>query len=186
MSNIWATTQHFVAQFLINMIKQHFFILTILVCCFSNVSSHEISIVRFPSLRSILDSMKTMFDNVQRRTFFLKPEKKEKPSYHSKPYKPLDEKPNYVHHHQEEFQPVPPPLSYNPNPVHHDYEASKPSYLNFWSYFPLGQVTPIRILAGIMGASENVEHDGGLWVVEKIEGFFEIFFIFRNWWTEQI
>ena len=54
----------------------------------------------------------------------------------------------------QDFRPIPPPPSYSPVP------PPVPSYKQFWSYFPLGRVTPLNIETGIRTASEDVDVDG--------------------------
>ena len=71
---------------------------------------------------------------------------------------------------KDEFQPISPPLTYSPapppTPLHSPYSPPYsppqplPSYLNYWSYFPLKQVTPPKIVNSIRTASEDVYFDG--------------------------
>lgn len=152
-------TQHFVAQFSFNMSHNQVIVSVIILCCIIDVNSQEISLVRFPSLKSIFDAMKGFLETMHRRTFFTHKTKPEKPSYLPKPSYKHVKSPLQIHS-SEEFKPVMPPPSYTPNPTHYYQGEPKPSYLNFWSYFPLGQITPLNILAGIKAASEEVEHDG--------------------------
>ena len=69
------------------------------------------------------------------------------------------------------FQPISPPPTYQPVPASIVTKAPLahiappaplplPSYLNYWSYFPLGRITPINIETGIKAATEDVYHDG--------------------------
>ena len=69
------------------------------------------------------------------------------------------------------FQPISPPPTYQPVPASIVTKAPlahiappaplpPPSYLNYWSYFPLGRITPINIETGIKAATEDVYHDG--------------------------
>ena len=139
-------------------LKQVIFAVLLLGCAV-DVNSQEVSLVRFPSLKSIFKAMKGFLEIMQRRTFFTTKTKQEKPNYQPRPsYKPV-KSPHSIHS-SEEFKPVIPPPSYKPKPPHFYQEEPKPSYLNFWSYFPLRQITPLNILAGIRAASENVEQDG--------------------------
>ena len=77
---------------------------------------------------------------------------------------------------KEEFRPIipPPQLTYHSQSYHHHPPPASlpaPSYKQFWSYFPLGIVTPLNIEAGIRKASRDVEHDGrGLHHQGELEG----------------
>ena len=65
-----------------------------------------------------------------------------------------------------EFHPIQPPINYSPSPpqpvIKTPHLMDLPSYLQFWSYFPLKQVTPDNIQNGIRTASQNVYYDGKL------------------------
>ena len=161
-------------------------LLAVLICCGDHAYSQQLTSVRFFSLRNLFNSVMGFLDNLHRRSLNLNV--KEKPSYKPKPsYK---ETPNVLlNSHTGKmkdieiydsnsvlgdnlgFQPISPPPTYQPVPasivtkapvVHIAPPAPLPlpSYLNYWSYFPLGRITPINIETGIKAATEDVYHDG--------------------------
>ena len=156
------------------------------IVCFTTTSPipQNISLVRFPSLKTLVTSVTGLFDNIHRRSFNffskvkIKPSYKQKHSFKSHSVVPgiisnvfisfhiylnlnysVKNIPNEVFHpitapHHLTFKAPLPPASATPT------DPVQPSYTQFWSYFPLGRVTPVNIESGIWKASQDVDHDG--------------------------
>ena len=162
----------------------HLLTLSVFVCqsvSSSPIPGPQVSLVRFPSLKNLLTSVTDLFDNIHRRSFNLPSKVKLKPSYKPHNVVPVSIPGALSLHHslysisiksisvknipKEEFHPILPlpQLTYHPPPNHPaPLPASLPipSYKQFWSYFPLGRVTPLNIEDGIRKASQDVDHDG--------------------------